>query len=79
MAYHWLKRMDRLEIYTDYLRGLLSRGDLYQEVPERVVTSVINEEINDGTVLGIFRKVDGLLGGRNSIFLSEALHAKHTL
>ena len=47
MAYHWLKRRDQLESYRNYLKGKLSRKDLYSKVPAKLIRSVINEEIGN--------------------------------
>ena len=62
MAYHWLKGHGRLEEYADYLNGSMSRDDLYDRVPERIVRSVIHQEISDRTIPSIFRSIDELLG-----------------
>ena len=43
---------------------MLSRGEFYQEVPERVVQSVINAEIGNDSLTGIFQKIDALLNNR---------------
>ena len=61
MAYHWLKNRNRIELYVDYLNGNLRRPDLYEQVPEQVINSVINAEIGDETLPDIFRRVDRLL------------------
>ena len=49
-------------LYEDYLNGSLSRDAMYDIVPERIVGSVVHQEISDRTVPSIFRKIDGLLG-----------------
>ena len=65
MVYHWLKGNDNLESYSDYLHGRLARKELYRKVPQRVVQSVINEEIGENTLPSIFAKVDELLNGQH--------------
>ena len=30
MAYHWLKSIDNLDVYVDYLNGKLSRTEFYK-------------------------------------------------
>lgn len=64
MAYHWLKDRNGIELYADYLNGKLRRLDFYEQVPERVIRSVINAEIGDETLPDIFRQVDTLLDNR---------------
>jgi DNA (cytosine-5)-methyltransferase 1 len=61
MAYHWLNGQNRLDDYFKYLHGDVARPDLYASVPKRVTASVINEEISEATLSGIFRKTDELL------------------
>ena len=64
MAYHWLKDHSDLGLYADYLKGSLSRQELYQNVPKRVVDSVINARIADDTLPTVFRSIDTLLENR---------------
>ena len=61
MAYHWLKERDRLDLYRGYLSGCLSRDGLYEEIPEWIVGSIINVEIGDDSIKGIFDRIDSLL------------------
>ena len=64
MAYHWLKMRGDLDLYGSYLNRTFNRWELYERVPERVVRSVINEEISDETLPSIFRTIDTLLDNR---------------
>ena len=64
MAYHWLAAAGREDVYADYLTGELNRDELYAQVPQRVVRSVINEEIRPDTLGRTYREIDSLLGGR---------------
>ena len=64
MAFHWLSANRRLDLYGDYLDGRMTREELYAVVPPRVTRSVVNEAIRPGTMRGICRSVDALLGGR---------------
>ena len=64
MAYHWLKDRNGIELYADYLNGKLRRLDFYEQIPERVIRSIINAEIGNETLPGIFRRVDMLLNNR---------------
>lgn len=36
MAYHWLKSVDKLSLYADYLKGELSRTEFYKNIPEHI-------------------------------------------
>ena len=64
ISYHWLKSQDRTEKYVEYLEGILARHDFYGQVPARVLDSVINAEISDGALPGIFQRIDELLQNR---------------
>ncbi|MCB9147564.1 MAG: DNA cytosine methyltransferase [Caldilineaceae bacterium] len=62
-AYHWLKKQNQLQLYYDYLHGKIERTDLYNLVPRREISSVIDSEIGADTLPEIFKKIDGLLEG----------------
>ena len=64
MAYQWLKARGREEHYANYLNGTINRPSLYDQVPDRVIGSVINNEISEATLSDIFRQIDALLGKR---------------
>lgn len=62
-AYHWLKKENKLDLYTRYLNGLISRDEFYKEIPQRVLDTVLNYEISSDTLSQIFEDVDKLLDG----------------
>jgi DNA (cytosine-5)-methyltransferase 1 len=64
MAYHWLRKRDRISLYNDYLNRKVSRLDLYNQVPETEIRTVINAEISGNTISKIFQQIDELLNGR---------------
>lgn len=64
MAYHWLIDQGKEEQYVEYLNGCISRSELYEQVPEAVIKSVINAEISKTTLLDIFRQINHLLKGQ---------------
>ena len=64
MAYHQLVAAGRDDLYADYLTGNIGRDQMYAELPQRVVHSVINDEIKPGTLRRIYCKIDSLLKGR---------------
>ncbi len=63
-AYHWLKNAGRLEIYEAYLKGKITRNQLYLSVPDVNVHSVINAEIGSSYLKKIFAQIDILLKGK---------------
>lgn len=60
-CYYYLKGINKLSIYRQYEKGLITRDYLYSQVPAPVLTSVINAEISKETINGIFIQVDKLL------------------
>lgn len=60
-CYYYLKKIDNLDLYYDYLRGNITRDELYGVVPEEVLNTVINAEISDKTLKKIFDKIDNIM------------------
>lgn len=63
LAYHYLKENDNLAPYMDYLKGLINRTELYSFIPEKTLSSVINNTIGADNQY-IFSEIDKLLGSR---------------
>ena len=61
IAYHYLKKINQLEIYYKYLQQKISREELYIFIPKDLLNSVINEEINDQTIENIFLEIDKII------------------
>lgn len=60
-VYHYLTKEGKEKIYIDYLKANISREELYDQVPKEVLDSVLNIEITDDSIKGIFSKIDTLL------------------
>lgn len=63
-AYHYLIKNEKEEYYIDYLKGEITREELYNQVPERILDSVLNIEITDDSIKSIFSKIDKTLNNR---------------
>jgi len=72
VAFHYLKDNGMEQVYYQYLKGELSREELWDYVPRPVLNSVIHSEISDSTIKEIFsgindqlknKKVDVIIGG----------------
>ena len=61
-AFHYLKEENRIEEYYDYVKGKISRDELWLKIPEQLINSVINTEISPETLPSIFEKIDKQLG-----------------
>lgn len=63
-AYHYLKEKSELDTYIRYLKGEISRKDLYKHLPEEKRKSVINLPIGNETNEQIFEQIDRLKGNK---------------
>ncbi|TDP59946.1 DNA cytosine methyltransferase [Flavobacterium dankookense] len=69
-AYHYLKSQKNLDLYYQYIKGETSQDVFFNAIPSQILDSVINIEINDDTISGIFekikksgKKIDLIIGG----------------
>ncbi len=63
-AYHWLKENKKIGIYNDYLKSeTKNKEELWRNVPEHLINSVINKEISENTLPEIFKTIDKQLKG----------------
>jgi DNA (cytosine-5)-methyltransferase 1 len=61
-AFHYLKEENRIDEYYDYLKGKISRDELWLKLPEYFINSVINTEISPESLPSIFEKIDKQIG-----------------
>jgi len=64
LAYHWLKKNNRLNEYYRYMSGDVSREELYSIIPEKLRNSVLNTEISQKTIGNIFAYIDTVLNAK---------------
>jgi len=62
-AFHWLNANGMLSVYNRYLKGEITRDELYDAVPGEILNSVLNYEISEESLSEIFGKIDYLLNG----------------
>jgi len=58
LAYHYLKKRKKLFVYHDYLKGQISRDELYSYLPENIATGMINKEINEDNLFDLFKNIE---------------------
>lgn len=63
MSYHYLFKNKNLKIYNDYLKGIISREELYVNVPKELLDTCICETISKESLPRIYKKIDALLNG----------------
>lgn len=64
-AFHYLKENDRVDEYYEYLKGNISRDELWKKIPDHLIKSVINKEISPKTLPDIFQIIDNELNGKD--------------
>ena len=69
-AYHYLKSKNDLNSYYKYIKGEITQEIFYKDIPNEILDSVVNIEINDDTISGLFdrikksgKKIDLIIGG----------------
>ena len=64
-SYHWLKENKKSRTYNDYLKSeTKNKEELWENVPENLINSVINKEISENTLPEIFKTIDKELNGK---------------
>ena len=58
IAFHYLSQNKKTGIYFSYLQNEISREQLWEQIPEKLLKSVINEEISGKTIQNIFKQID---------------------
>lgn len=58
IAYYYLRDNNKLNIYHSYERGRISRDELLSYIPKEELNTVINKEISETTIKGIFETID---------------------
>lgn len=64
IAYHYLKSSNSSQIYNSYLKGEISRFELYRQIPEELLDSVINLPIGPENNDSIFDLISRQLKGK---------------
>lgn len=63
-VYHELARTNQLHEYERYLKGEITREELYKTVNSGILNSVINTAIGGNNNRTLFKRIDSLLGKR---------------
>lgn len=65
LSYYYLTENDKKDVYIKYLRGEITRDQLYSCIPPHVLESVINLAIGDTNNSKIFQTIDTLKGKKD--------------
>ena len=58
LTYHYLKKENKLSVYRTYLKGQISRNELYSYLPENYTFMVIDEEVKKENLAILFEKIE---------------------
>lgn len=58
LAYHYLKKRKKLFVYYNYLKGQISRDELYSYLHKNIATEVINKEISEDNLFVLFKNIE---------------------
>lgn len=60
-CYYYLQENEKMDIYEKYQKNQLRREELYNQVPEDLLKTVINSEIGEESIQDIFNKIDDII------------------
>ena len=61
LCYYYLKRCNMLDLYNKYLKGAISRSELYEYVPSSIIKTALNYAMSEENLEEIFGHVDSLM------------------
>lgn len=61
IAYYYLKENDNLDSYYQYERNEISREQLLELIPDEELKTVINKEMSESTIKGIFQTINSII------------------
>jgi len=64
LAFHYLNDNNKVSDYYSYLKGEITRDELWNSIPHEIISSVINSEITKKTIEDIFDNIDEQLGSK---------------
>lgn len=56
-AFHYLEENNKTKVYNDYLKGIITRDNLYEQIPKEKLDSILNCEITDNSIKSIFEQI----------------------
>ena len=60
IAYYYLKDNGKIKSYYDYEKGKITREQLLEKIPKEELKTVINKEMSEDTIKGIFNTIDDI-------------------
>ena len=60
IAYYYLKGNGKIKSYYEYQKGQITRKQLLELIPKEELKTVINKEMSEATIKGIFNAIDDI-------------------
>lgn len=60
-CYYYLNENGQGAVYKKYLKGRITRDELYHSVPEGLLDTIITEEISSNTIDNLFETIDAII------------------
>jgi len=60
LAYYYLKNVNNLKMYYDYLRRNITREELYKSIPEKILNTAIKFKMSENNMPQLFEIIDRL-------------------
>lgn len=60
IAYYYLKDNGKIKSYYDYEKGKITREQLLEKIPKEELKTVINKEMSEASIKGIFNTIDDI-------------------
>ena len=60
-CYYYLKQKGKEDLYKSYLKGEISREQLYSSVPQNIINTVINQTMSKESMSDLFCRIDSLM------------------
>jgi DNA (cytosine-5)-methyltransferase 1 len=61
LCYYYLKNIDKLRVYNEYLNGKINRDQLYDQVPKQLLNTVLNNTMSNKNINDVFKQIDFLI------------------
>lgn len=60
-CYYYLKENEKLDVYEKYQKNQVKRDELYKQVPEDLLKTIINSKIGEESIHNIFNEIDNII------------------
>ena len=63
MAYHYLLNNHKIDIYNNYLKNIITRDELYKNIPQQILDICMCKTISKKSLPEIYKGIDNILNG----------------